>query len=333
MKRRVCQLVMVLLLGFAVDLCANPLGSIKKENYDRVVDNITAQVIEALPDDIHVRLLAIGPVGGDDGTFVNKLTEQIKAKTKFHLIERHDLTKLLEEQGIQLSLISDERSPVEPGKIKGVEALIMAKFEQKISYFFFSKADIFVKMDNVETGDIIFAKNFKAQYVSPKGRWIIAGFIAILLIFIFLFGVKKQKKNKTELFVENDDKAQINFTNELKKAKDNLNRVHDTLVADKHMELSTQVMDANLNLKNLIIKIEQTPGFRSDFITSIDKKNMVSTAKSMKGLVKNVLAESEKLYSTVSNKNFSNIESIIDRLQGEIKNCTNRFQERTIGRI
>ncbi len=197
MKKIVWQMVVIISLGFAANLYANPLETLKKENSDNVIENITSRIVETLPDDIHMRLLAIGPVNGDDGSFVNKLTEQIKAETKYRMIERNDLNKLLEEQGIQLSPISDERNPVSPGRIKGVEGLIMAKFKQKTSYFFFCSLDVFVKMDNVETGDIVFAKTFSAQYLSVKGLGVIACGTAISYPIPVVIASSRSKTSET----------------------------------------------------------------------------------------------------------------------------------------
>jgi len=48
----------------------------------------------------------------------------------------------------------------------------------------------------------------------------------------------------------------------------------------------------------------------------------------MQGLVKNVLAEAEKVYTAVTDKNYVKLEKLVDRLQEETKNCKNRFQDR-----
>ena len=93
----------------------NVFAELRADNEQEVADEIAQKVVEKLPDDIHFRLLAIGPIEGDEGSLSDALTARIKSETEYHLIERKDLDKILEEQGIQLSPISDPRRPIEPG--------------------------------------------------------------------------------------------------------------------------------------------------------------------------------------------------------------------------
>lgn len=333
MKQQMIGLALVFLLLSAVDGVANPLKNMLSNNQDQVIEQIAVQVVDALPDDIHMRLLAIGPIEGDDGAFVDKLTEQIKTRTKYHLIERKDLNKLLTEQGVQLSPISDDIQPIEPGKIKGVEALIVAKFISNDATIFKSSAQIFVKVDNVETGDIVFAKKFSAQYTSPIARQIGIGALGLVVFMLIVSRLKRHKQDKKEHFVRNDDSQQVEFLNDLKRARDNLTRVHDMLMENDQMALSTKVTDANQNLKHLVAQVEHTPGLKTEFLEDNEKTKMTTTTKSMKGLAKNVFAESEKLYSVADNQHYGKVETLVKSLQEEIKNCTNRFQDRASGYV
>jgi len=64
------------------------------------------------------------------------------------------------------------------------------------------------------------------------------------------------------------------------------------------------------------------------FLERTIEKQIAVTTKSMQGLVKNVLAEAEKVYTAVTDKNYVKLEKLVDRLQEETKNCKNRFQDR-----
>ena len=58
----------------------NPLVEWKQKNFQKVVDDIASQVVTELPDDIHFRLLAIGPIEGDQGLLTDTLTAKIIIK-------------------------------------------------------------------------------------------------------------------------------------------------------------------------------------------------------------------------------------------------------------
>lgn len=319
----------VLWLGMAVNIQANPLDDMIRENRDYAIDDVTSQIVAQLPDDVHLRLLAIGPVQGKDGAvFVDKLTEKIKGKTQFSLIERHDLNKLLEEQGIQLNPLSDDRSTAEPGKIMGVEGLIMTKIVVDSANPLFAIMDVFVKMDNVETGDIVFAKKFKSRHYSMKTVQIIGVAALFLLVIIFIFVVKKNNKTRTEKFVEKDDTAVISVASTLKKAINSIELAHDRLVADKQMDQALILQRQKQEIKHLILLVEQNPGKRPDDMTPMGEKTVRTQTHSMLGLSGNVLAEAEEIFNAANQKNYTRIETLAGRLQAETKNCMNRFQDR-----
>ena len=319
----------ILWVGVAGTIQANPLDDFIRENRNHVIDDVTSQIVAQLPDDVHLRLLAIGPVLGKDGAaFVDKLTEKVKGRTQFALIERHDLNKLLEEQGIQLNPLSDDRSTAEPGKIKGVEGLIMTKIVVDSANPLFATMDVFVKMDNVETGDIVFAKNFKSRHYSMKTVQIIGVAVLFLLVIIFIFIVKKNNKTRTEKFVEKDDADVISVASALKKAINSIELAHDRLVADKQMDQALMLQKQKQEIKHLILVIEQDPGKRPDDMRYNQKKTVRTQTHSMLGLCRNVLAEAEEIFKAASQKNYARIESLADRLQTETKNCMNRFQDR-----
>ena len=166
---------------------------LKKENIRLASADIANQIVARLPDDIHFRLLAIGPISGDSDSLADALTAKIKAETKYHLIERKDLDRLLEEQGIQLSPIADPRRPVEPGRIKGVEGLILGRLEVKHASFAGCSLEAFIKLDNVEGGDVVFAETFTASHVPKHTTY---GAIAVIFLILLIFCANRLKKRK-----------------------------------------------------------------------------------------------------------------------------------------
>jgi len=310
----------------------NSLLNLEEENYQTVLNEIATKVVTNLPDDIHMRLLAIAPIQGDDGALVDVLTAKVKSETRYHLIERKDLNKILEEQGFQISPLADPRKPIEPGKIKGVEGLLQGQIVQKQCSFIFCKLEVFIKLNKVEGGDIVFAENFSEQFISPVAIYGLAG-IAVLIFLIFYANHMKGKKGEEAVKVTSQDAAvQQDLQNELKKAKDNLNRIHDDLVAKDQMKLSSVIREVREDINTLLFKIEQGPGLHASVADKTMKKNLKSHSKSMDGLIKNVLAETEKLLKAAGSENEKGIQSTINALKTEIKNASNRFHERTAGR-
>ena len=234
------------------------LKRLKMENIRVASADIADQVVAKLPEDIHFRLLAIGPISGDSQPLTDALTTAIKSQTRFHLIERKDLNRLLEEQGIQLSPIADDRQPVEPGRIKGVEGLLLGRLEVKHASFAWCSLEAFIKLDNVEGGDVVFADTFYARTV-PKHT--IYGAIAIIFLILLIFcanRLKVRSENKRYRRV-GDDAGRLLFLQDcLKKTRENLNRAHDGLVTHGKMDAGMAVRQCRDDVKNLLDSIEHT---------------------------------------------------------------------------
>lgn len=312
---------------------ANPFADLKQANYFQVLDTITDEMVQALPDNIHIRLLAIAPIQGDDGTFVDMLTEKIKSNTRFHLIERQNLNTLLEEQGIQLSAITDVRDAVVPGRIRGVEALIIGRVDKKTISFFYSQMDIFLKLNHVEGGEIIFARNFTARHISMSALYV-GGILAGLILLLFLGSrIKKRKIIKEEKKVIADDITRQNNIKILKKAKENLTRAHDKLVERNEMASSTQIMAAGRQVQKFIFQIEQSPGMMPRTLAKGEAGKTAALSGQLQKNIRNVLAESEKLYDGVKKGRVEQVQGNIRDLEQEIKHAVNRYTERTAGQV
>ena len=309
----------------------DPLKALKADNHRKVAREIALQVVDMLPDDIHFRLLGIGPIEEDDGTLVDALTTAVKTKTRYHLIERKDLNKILKEQGVQLSPISDPRRPVEPGKIKGVEGLLMGKIVKMNCSFLFCSMQVFMKLDDVEGGDVKFAETFDAYYLPPSTKY---GIAAVVVLILVIFYAKRKRRRKFEndvKLVRQDSDLQQNVQNELKRARDNMNRAHDDLVAANRTDMSVKVRTAREEINNLLFQVEQDPGLHLDAIEKESKGEIKGFGKTMAGLSKNVLAESDKVLRAVRTKNDGAVTSAVADLQKEIKLAANRYYDRKVG--
>ncbi|MDA3812812.1 MAG: carboxypeptidase regulatory-like domain-containing protein [Candidatus Cloacimonetes bacterium] len=79
----------------------------------------------------------------------NLLLSFSKTKT-FKAIERNDLQKIIEEQKLQLTGLTDMDKAVEVGKIMGAEMLIAGELYEKEAYF-----ELYVKLLNVKTAEVL----------------------------------------------------------------------------------------------------------------------------------------------------------------------------------
>lgn len=307
------------------------LNRLKKENIRIASTEIADQVVTQLPDNIHFRLLAIGPISGESGSLTDALTANIKSQTQFHLIERKDLNRLLEEQGIQLSPISDPRRPIEPGRIKGVEGLILGRLGLKHASFMWCSLEAFIKLDDVEGGDVVFAETFYARHI-PKHTTYGGMAIVFLILLIFCANRLKVRKEKMRFHrVDNDADRLLSLQDSLKKSRENLNRAHDILVTTGKMDAGMAVRQCRDDVKHLLDAVEHTPGLHADLVTTRDHKSAKSHSKSMRNLIRNVLSESEKIFRAAGEGDARRVITVADRLCMEAKNALNRFRDRNIG--
>jgi len=103
----------------------------------------------------------------NNGTIRDAIISTISEKTSFKIIERTDLDQILKEQGLQLKDIMDEKTMIQHGKIKGVQGLLMGRVLGMESGFMSYTIQVHLKLDDVEKGEIVFAKDFNAYAVSP----------------------------------------------------------------------------------------------------------------------------------------------------------------------
>lgn len=305
---------------------------LRKSNYQQAVDKLASEVVAALPDDIHFRLLAIPPIQADDGQLADALTAKIKSGTRYHLIERRDLDKLLKEQGVQLSPIADPRRPIEPGKIKGVEGLLLGRVEEASCSFLFCSLRVFIKLDNVERGDVVFARYFDAQAFPPVVIYVGVGVLVVVLVLLIVSQGRRTRRSRAARFSQTDSQGMQRVQAEVKKARDNLNIAHDTLVAGNRIHFGTELRKARESLNSLLFKLEQAPAVYPGSVDKKTRKGLESQGRSMDGLAKNILAESEKLLSAVRSGDDRSAGDALKAFNTEIKNASNRWHERGVGK-
>ncbi len=322
-----------LLQAVAVRAESGPLQDLEKENYRKVVQEIADRVVARLPDDIHFRLLGIPPIQGDDGALVDALTATIKKETRYHLVERQDLDRILEEQGIQLSPIADPRQPVEPGRIQGVEGLLLGKVVKNRCSSLYCSVEVFLKLADVERGSVVFAESFGAyrlpQYTVIGGAALL---VAVLLVFL---GTSRRKSAALAArgMAAKDDAGLNAVLDELRKARDDLSRAHDDLVAADRTELSTSVRDVQADVKDLIARVERAPGLHAQAATRRNASLAETHTTTMKSLAGRLRDRSEKLQRAAASRDEAGVGKLTEALKEDVREAVSRFQERKPGRV
>ena len=308
-------------------------GSLPESGTDAwqiVVNDIAGQMVALLPENSGLRTLGISAIQGDDNTIAEALTAALRSATNFQIVERDDLARLLKEQGIQLSPIIDPGSAVEPGKIHGVEGLLIGRVIKKVQSPFYSSLQVFLKLDNVENGKVVFARNFEASYI-PAMTWYIGfGLLAMVLLLLLRSRSGRKRKELFRGYSEKEAAARQAIEAELKKSRDNLGRAHELLLNAEQQETGILVRRSREEVDKLLQKLQQGPVVHPDSVDKAFIKEVDNNNKTMKKLVEKVRATSEKVLDAAGKK--SGVESILQTMASQIKDAANAAYDRQAGR-
>ena len=189
MKKTFFALTILFCSVFLISPNASAEGDLKLA----AVKKLQQALIKALPTESVISRIAVLDFEGDDGTVREALISVITEKTNFKVIERKDLDKILEEQGLQLKDIMDEKTRIQHGKIKGVQGLLMGKVLGMKKGFMSYSLKVHLKLDDVEKGEVLFSKDFNIKAVSPVRDWIIYGVIGIIILLIVIVLLTKRR--------------------------------------------------------------------------------------------------------------------------------------------
>jgi len=321
-----------LMLSACGSALADSGGSLPESGSDPwqiVVSDIAGQVVALLPEDAGFRVLGIGEIEGDDNTLAEALTAAIKSATRFHLMERADLQKLLTEQGIQLGPIMDPRSVVEPGQIKGIEGLLLGRIVKKVQTPLYSSIQVFLKLDNVETGSVVFARTFEASYI-PAMTWYLGFGLAALFLLLLLRGRSRRRKQRFLATYSEKEAAQRQAIEaQLKKCRDNLHRAHELLGRDKGSEAAVRVREIRQEVAGLLQKLQLGPVVHPENVDQAMVRELEKQNKTMKELVDRVYAASEKILENA--RRGVNVEPVLDTLANRLKDAANAAYDRQQG--
>lgn len=298
-----------------------------------VMADITRQVVAGMPEDPLYRKLALGEITGDDGSFKDVLRSTVVAVTDFDLLDYATLLKILEEEEQQKNnIVKNIKVLSGSSKIREGGWLLSGRIIDKFENPLYCSMETFLELKNTETDEIAFSRNFGSSYIPPLTKYLATALLTLAVLLLLLRANRQRDKNRVAQAIKEYNEAQLTTANELKKSRDNLQRVHDSLVGAERVALAVKVKEQQGELDNLIFSVEQHPGPHSETVNRKSGKDQQKHNKFMLGLVRNLGVESEKLLKYVKTNNDMATEATLEVLANEIKNCSNKTYNDTVGR-
>lgn len=297
LARLVALIIALLLLGAAG---SHAESSVARDNYLAASRDIAAQLAKAVPVDLAVESLAVAPIEGDDGALADLVAAALNQGTVHRLIERADLLQLLAEQRIQLRDIIDPNATVAAGRIQGVEGLLLGRITQRSCNFLYCRMEVFFKLDNVERGDVVFARAFGANYVPPTTVALAIGLVVAICGSLLLRWLRDANRRKRGKRVNADDQRLLTLQDTLRQIRDRLARSHDELVARNDMDAGVAVREAGRQARELLARIEQAPGMHIEGADPAAAKGARQVGESLASTLARAAAASQDLARAVA---------------------------------
>lgn len=319
--KKTCYALLVLVASL---FCFTQQGTAEDTLRSAAIRNLQNSVVKALPSESNLVRIAVLDFEGDDGTVRNAVTSAITEKTAFKVIERADLDKILQEQGLQLKDIMDEKTRIEHGRIKGVQGILFGKILGMESGFMSYTVKVHIKLDDVEKGEILLSKDISASAVSPARKWLmygVIGIIAILILATFLRG-------RRATLVREDLSQRVDLTKEIDKALNNISAVRSKLNSDGRSDKAIVFGNLEGDLMSLKQTVQLAPRSSALKTKTKDYKNVLEFDQKIKGSFEALTKSSDRTYEKVISGNSADIEKEVDVLKRDIKNLLNEFSGR-----
>lgn len=285
-------------------------------------------VARVLPADSNIVRVAVLDFQGDNGTIKNAITTAITSKTTFRVIERSDLDKILDEQGLQLKDIMDQSTAVKHGKIKGVQGLIMGRVLKMGKGFMSYDIKVHLKLDNVEKGEIVISKDIAVSAVSPVRNWIFAGVAAIIIIFGGVIMLKKRRTTVVETVVTEDVRARVDLTKEIGNAVRNISAAKAKLVDKGKTDEAVLLKDAERDLLLLREHVDNSARGNSDMRKTKEFKEGRAFDEKMMSSLERLTESTNKIFSIANSGNSGNLEKEVADLTSDIRSTLSEFGKR-----
>ena len=292
------------------------------------IKKLQQSVIKALPVETQIVRIAVLDFEGDDGTVQNAVTSAIAEKTNFKVIERKDLDKILEEQGLQLKDIMDEKTRIQHGKIKGVQGLLFGKVLGMEKGFLSYTVKVHLKLDDVEKGEILFSKDFHIIVVSPVRNWLIYGVVGIIILIIVIIALTKRRATVIKTRVKEDVTARVDITKEIARALANISNAKTKLMGKGKTDEAVLLKDAERDLQLLKEQVDNAARGSADMRKAGEFRQVLNFDKGIMDSFENLTKSADRLYNKVLQGDLINFDKETDSLKRDIKNSMNEFSHR-----
>lgn len=293
------------------------------------VKNFQKAVVKALPAEGNIIRIAVLDITDDNGSIRDAIIAAITEKTSFKIIERTDLDQILKEQGLQLKDVMDEKTRIQPGKIKGVQGLLMGRVLGMESGFMSYTIRVHLKLDDVEKGEIVFAKDFNVSAVSPVRMWLfvaIALVIGIIVVF-FIFGRRRVKER--ESIVQEDVRTRVDLGRGIRQAMATLSEARAKLMDKGQTDPAIKLKNAERDLLVLKEEIENAPRGFTDISNNDELRDVLAFDRSFQEKSDILIKSVEKLYDVIQSGT-SDLDKYIDLVKQDVREASNTFRKRKI---
>ncbi len=286
-------------------------------------------VLKALPAETRIVRIAVLGFEGDDGTIQNAVISAITEKTRFKVIERKDLDKILEEQGIQLKDILDKKTRIQHGKIKGVQGLIFGQVLGWEKGFLSESLKVNLKFDDVERGEILLSKEFRVKVVAPVRDAIIYGLIGMLILLTLMMAVKRRQAVEMKTSIAEDLSARGQVTKEIERTLINLSEVKSRLMEKGKIDQAILLKDAEKDLLLLKEQVDRAARGCARRRKAGEFRQVLHFDKNISDSFESLTQSADRLYHRVGQGDLLDFEGEVDGLKRDIKNTRNEFSHRT----
>lgn len=322
------RILLALFVLFALVFLSLQQASAADDLKSAAIKKLQNSVVKALPTETDIVRVAVLDFEGDDWTIKNAITSAITEKTTFKVIERADLDKILNEQGLQLKDIMDEKTRIAHGKIKGVQGILLGKVLSMEKGFMSYAIKIHLKLDDVEKGEILVSKDFSASAVSPLRNWLIIGIIGIFVILVAVTLLKKRRAAVIETTIKQDVKARVDLTKELGKAITNISEAKAKLMDRGKTDEAIKLKDAERDLQLLREHIANAARGSAEMHSAKEFKQVLEFDEKSIGSFEDLTKSAGRLYNMVISGDTGNFEKEIDTFKRDIKNAMSEFKNR-----
>jgi len=292
------------------------------------IKKLQTSVVKALPVESNIVRIAVLDFEGDDGTIRNAVTSAITEKTSFRVIERSDLDKILQEQGLQLKDIMDEKTRIQHGRIKGVQGILFGKVLGMESGFMSYTVKVHLKLDDVEKGEIVVSKDFIATAVSPVRNWIIYGAFGLIIIIVAIVMLKKRRATVIETTIKEDVTTRVDLTKEIGKAVSSISVAKAKLMDKGKTDEAVMLKDAERDLLLLKEHVDNAARGSADMRKTREFKEVLDFDTKIKSSLEGVTKAADNIHDVVLAGNIGSLEKEVDAFKRDIRDVMNEFKDR-----